>query len=224
MKPGDLRVISLADEAKPAIPVNADWAGVSIEYSGRHGDIVPITASYDSTGRYGTQTPFSPTVAAKWEGGMWHAGGSLTNTIMTVGNGGSDATTALLTLHFNGGKSAYEIQRQLAPGEQAWVDIGELIRTQAADAKGSVIPPDVMQGTYSIRDLKHNNVGYLFEGKINVDRTFGHAMYGWSCDVRLRGLLRRLSAFLGPKFQHHGRGWSQLPTGDPRHQLMLGLR
>lgn len=178
IQPGRLRVISLSTDAKPPIPGNANWAGVSFGYSGRLGDIVPITASYDSTGRYGTQTPFSPTVAAKWEGGMWHAGSPTTNTVMTVGNGGPDATTALLTLHFNGGKNAYEIQQQLAPGEQAWVDIGEIIRTQAPDAKGNVISPDVMQGTYSIRDLKHRAVGYLFEGKINIDRTFGHAMYG----------------------------------------------
>jgi hypothetical protein len=178
MQPGSLRLISLNDDAKPAIPPNANWAGVSIQYSGRYGDIVPITASYDTTGRYGTQTPFSATVAAAWEGGMWHADGATTNTVMTVGNGGRDTTTALLTLHSNGGKNGYEIQKQLGPGEQVWVDIGDLIRNQVADAKGSTISPDAMHGTYSIRDVLHKGGGYLFEGKINIDRTFGHAMYG----------------------------------------------
>jgi hypothetical protein len=178
IQPGQLRVASLNDDATPAIPENANWAGVSVTYVGRLGDVVPITASYDQTGRYGTQTPFSPTVAAVWEGGMWHAGTATTNTVLTVGNGGTEATTALVTLHFNGGKQQYEIQERLRSGEQAWIDIGQLIQTQAPDTKGTTIPPDVMEGTYSIRDLTHRAYGYLFEGKINIDRTFGHAMYG----------------------------------------------
>ncbi|MDP9268872.1 MAG: hypothetical protein M3P27_11195 [Acidobacteriota bacterium] len=178
IQPGQLRVISLNDDAKPAIPANADWAGVSIQYSGRHGDLVPITASYDESGRYGTQTPFSATVATRWEGGVWHAGAPMNNTVMTVGNGGEQGATALLTLNLNGGKQHYEIERRLGPGEQMWIDIGELIRTQAPDRNGTTLPPETTQGTYSIRDLDRKVHGFLFEGKINIDRTHGHAMYG----------------------------------------------
>lgn len=58
------------------------------------------------------------------------------------------------------------------------MDIGELIRNQVPDRKGTTLPPDITHGTYSIRDLKRKARGFLFEGKINVDRTFGHAMYG----------------------------------------------
>jgi hypothetical protein len=154
LAPGELVALSVLDEAKPQIPAEATWAGVTLRYTGRHGDIVPIAASYDESGHYGTQTPFSAAVAAAWEGGMWHAGGPNENTVITVGNGGNEDAIALLTLNFARGKEKYEIEQQLGPGEQMWVDIGERIRNQVPDRNGKLLPPDISHGTYSIQDLK----------------------------------------------------------------------
>ena len=40
------------------------------------------------------------------------------------------------------------------------------------------IPPEVMFGSYELRDLRHPALGFLYEGKLIVDKTYGHASYG----------------------------------------------
>ena len=64
------------------------------------------------------------------------------------------------------------------PGEQTWVNLGDLIRHQIADKNGRVIPPGVIEGSYEIKDLDAKGAGYLYEGKTITDKTFGHATYG----------------------------------------------
>jgi len=49
-----------------------------------------VTAGYDQTGRYGTQTPFSDQLASHWEAGKWEVD-SMHNSLVTVGNGGTGA-------------------------------------------------------------------------------------------------------------------------------------
>ena len=66
----------------------------------------------------------------------------------------------------------------LAPDEQMLVDFGKLIRNQIPDKNGYVLPPDLTSGAYRIRDLEHNPLGALYEGKVIVDKTYGHAAYG----------------------------------------------
>ena len=59
-----------------------------------------------------------------------------------------------------------------------WVDVGKLIRQRTPDKNGSVLPPDLTMGAYEIDDLTDRGVGNLFEGKVIVDKTYGHAAYG----------------------------------------------
>jgi hypothetical protein len=66
----------------------------------------------------------------------------------------------------------------LAPDEQMLVDFGKLIRNQVPDKNGHVLPPDLTSGAYRLRDLEHNPLGALYEGKVIVDKTYGHAAYG----------------------------------------------
>jgi hypothetical protein len=109
-------------------------------------------------------------------GGMWHAD-TLQNSLITTGNGGTTPTYALLRINFSSG-SYYIRSKLLAPGEQLWVDVGDLKQSQLPDAKGNVIPLSANFGTYQIQDLNDPNVGALFEAKLTVDKTFGHAAYG----------------------------------------------
>ena len=41
-----------------------------------------------------------------------------------------------------------------------------------------MLPPDMMNGSYELRDLDHATVGQLYEGKLVIDKTYGHAAYG----------------------------------------------
>jgi hypothetical protein len=41
-----------------------------------------------------------------------------------------------------------------------------------------MIPPETMTGSYELRDLGHPAVGLLYEGKLTIDKTYGHASYG----------------------------------------------
>ncbi len=148
-----------------------------MKYEGRSGDLVPVTASFDASGRYGLQTPFSEGVSRLWKGSMWHVDGR-PNSLITTGNGGSEPTRAAMTLFYNDGKSSYTIEKLLEPGEQIWADVGEIIRAQIPDKEGKTIPPDVMMGSYELRDLDHRGIGYLYEGKLIIDKTWGHGYYG----------------------------------------------
>ena len=53
-----------------------------------------------------------------------------------------------------------------------------LIRDQVPDSDGHTMPPDTMAGSYELRDLDHATVGFLYEGKLVIDKTYGNASYG----------------------------------------------
>jgi hypothetical protein len=159
------------------IPRTASWGTMTVRYQGRYGDLVSIAASYEKEGRYGLQTPFTPAADSHWVGSQWFSD-PIRNSIITVGNATSAPTTANLTLHFNRGQNQYEVEQKLGPGEQIWVDVSKIIRNQIPDKSGRFIPLDVRSGSYSIIDKDHVLGPTLFEGKLTIDKTFGHASYG----------------------------------------------
>lgn len=160
-----------------AIPANANWANVTLSYTGKSADLVPVAISYDSKQRYGLQSPFTEGTNRMFKGGMWHVD-STHGTIITTGNGGSENTKAQVTLFYDSGKGRYRIEKLLLPNQQILLDIGQLIRNQIPDSDGNVIPLETMTGSYELRDLDHPAVGLLYEGKLTIDKTFGHASYG----------------------------------------------
>ncbi len=178
LSPGEVRVINLADwQMSGQIPADAAWATVKLNYTGKRADLVPVAISYDKDLRHGLQTPFSRAMSHLWAGGMWHVD-STHNTFITTGNGGSDSTIAEATLFYNGGKDKYRVEKKLAPGQQLWIDVGQLIHDQVPDTDGHTMPPDTMTGSYELRDLEHAYVGQIYEGKLVIDKTYGHAAYG----------------------------------------------
>ena len=160
-----------------AIPADANWGTVILSYKGQPADLVAFATSFDVSGQHGVQTPFTEGTAAVWKGGMWHAD-ALHNTIIIVGNGGSKPVNAGLVLHYDGGAKSYQRQLQLAPGDQMWTNIGDLIATQVPDSSGRSLPPSVGSGSYEVIDLDHRALGQIYEGKIVVDKTFGRGFYG----------------------------------------------
>ncbi|HEX3437195.1 MAG TPA: hypothetical protein VHT24_10555 [Pseudacidobacterium sp.] len=98
--------------------------------------------------------------------------------IITAGNGGNTMTKAQFTIYYDGGQQRYDLQQELKPHEQMWVDMGKLIRDQVPDRNGHTLPPDLMMGSYEIQDLTDRGVGSLFEGKVILDKTFGYVAYG----------------------------------------------
>jgi hypothetical protein len=164
-------------QAQKLIPADAYWAAVVISAPIQPDDLMAIAASYDQTGRYGAQTPFSDQLASHWEGGKWEVD-SMHDSLLTVGNGGNKPAKAQLTILYNQGSGQYQVEQMLAPDEQMLVDFGKLIRNQVPDKNGHVLPPDLTSGAYRLRDLEHNPLGALYEGKVIVDKTYGHAAYG----------------------------------------------
>jgi hypothetical protein len=134
-------------------------------------------ASYDSTLRYGTQTPFNDQLTFHWEGGEWRVDATH-NSIITAGNGGSAAAKTLFTIYYDSGRKRYDLEQELKPHEQMWVDVGKLIRDQVPDKNGLLLPSDLMMGSYELQDLTDRGVGNLYEGKVIVDKTYGHVAYG----------------------------------------------
>jgi hypothetical protein len=55
-----------------------------------------------------------------------------------------------------------------------------------------------MSGSYELRDLDHATVGFLYEGKLIIDKTYGHATYGCAncCGYTLATLVP--DPFAGP--------------------------
>ena len=180
LAPYETRLIDVAAFQKnQIIPAEAHWAAVELTSSTRPNDLMATAASYDSTLRYGTQTPFNDQLTFHWEGGEWQVDGTH-NSIITAGNGGSIPIKTQFTLYYDSGKKRYDMEQELKPHEQMWVDVGKLIREQVPDKNGLVIPSDVTTGAFELKDLTDRGVGNLFEGKVIVDKTFGHVAYGCS--------------------------------------------
>jgi hypothetical protein len=166
--------------------------------SGKFGrDLVAVAASYDKNGRYGLQTPFAEGTNRLFKGSMWHVDGTH-NTLITTGNGGLEPTKAQVTLFYNSGQGKYRLEQLLPPGQQIWLDLGQLIRNQVPDSDGKTVPPDTMFGSYELRDLDHPVLGLLYGGKLIVDKTFGHASYGCEYCCAFRYAQLAPSPFTGP--------------------------
>ncbi len=159
------------------IPSDAHWALVEISSPGKPDDLMAIASSYDSTGRYGAQTPFSDQLADRWVGGEWQVDATH-NTIIAVTNAGHSATEAVLTFHYNHGQDGYEIRRAIAAGDQLWLNLGDTIHGRVPDNQGRTFPPELTSGTYDLRETDRPDNPSLFEGKFIVDKTYGHLAYG----------------------------------------------
>jgi hypothetical protein len=178
LKPNATQVADVATlQAQNLIPADAQWAAVVLSAPVQPDDLMAVAASYDQTGRYGTQTPFTDQLASHWEGGEWEVD-SMHNSLVAIGNAGNKPARAELTLLYNQGSEQYHIEQSLAPDEQTMIDFGKLIRGQVPDKDGRVMPPDLKSGAYRLRDLADPAAGSLYEGKVTVDKTNGHAAYG----------------------------------------------
>jgi len=198
LAPGEVRTISLADYQQPGkIPPDAPWGTMKLAYTGRSADLIAVAVSYDKTNRYGLQTPFSENLSHLWVGGMWHVDPTH-NTFITTGNAGPEPTSAQVTLFYNGGKSKYRMEKMLLPGQLLWLDVGRLVHDQVPDSDGHTLPPDTMTGSYELQDLDHGFVGQLYEGKLVIDKTFGHAAYGCGSCCGYDGTQFNPDPFSGP--------------------------
>jgi hypothetical protein len=159
------------------LPKEANWTSVTITTNSKPDELMAVAASYDSTLRYGAQTPFSDQLTYRWEGGMWEYD-PYHSSIITAGNGGTKPTQAAFTIFYNQGTQRYDLEQTLQPDEQMWIDIGKLIREQVPDKNGKALPLDLTSGSYEFRDLTNTGVGTLFEGKVIYDKTYGHVAYG----------------------------------------------
>jgi hypothetical protein len=159
------------------LPKDAQWAAVVLATDGQPDEIMALAASYDSTLRYGAQTPFSDQLSHVWEGGQWEYD-SMHDSIITAANGGSKATKAAFTIFYGDNQQKYELEQTLQPDEQMWIDIGKLIRNHVPDETGKLLPPNLETGSYQFSEPTGSALGSLFEGKVIYDQTFGHVSYG----------------------------------------------
>jgi hypothetical protein len=153
------------------IPNDAHWALVTLTSSTAPNDVIAIASSYDASGRYSLETPFSSVVGGHFAGGEWRVDAEH-NQLMAVTNSGQKSTNALLTLHYDNGRKSYEMEQAIQPGDQMWVNMASLIRDRVPDRKGNILPSDTSFGTYDLRDLSLG-LGSLMPGGLALDGTFG---------------------------------------------------
>jgi hypothetical protein len=167
------------------LPKDANWTSVVVATKGQPDEIMAVAASYDDSFRYGAQTPFSDQLGFKWEGSRWEYDVQH-DSLITAGNGGTKLTRAAFTLFYNEGSEKYELEQDLKPDEQMWVDVGKLVHERVRDKNGKTLPVDLASGSYEFRNLSDPGDATLFEGKMIYDKTFGHVAYGCSapcCDT-----------------------------------------
>ena len=165
-------------QQKGKIPLDAHWALVEISSStARPDDIMAVAASYDSTGRYGAQTPFSDQLADHWVAGEFEVDATH-NSLIAISNVGNKPASTQITFHYNHGQSHYEMLKTIPPGDQLWLNMADIIRGAVPDKNGTTFPLDLNSATYDIRQLKAVSHPTIFEGKIIVDKTNGHLAYG----------------------------------------------
>jgi hypothetical protein len=178
LQPYETRMVDVAGlQAQGTVPANARWAYVSITAPVKPDELLAVASSFDGSGRYGAQTPFSAQVSNHWEGGKWEVDANH-DTIIAVGNAGTTTTKAQITFYYNGSQGTYQVEQTLAPDEQVWFDMGKVISNQIQDKNGKTIQSDVMSGTYEFRNLDNLRTAGLFEGKLVVDKTYGYAAHG----------------------------------------------
>ena len=185
--PLETRYVDVSElQRKNLLPLDATWSSVYISGGTKPDEIMAIAASFSDEGHYGAQTPFNDQLAFHWAGGIWVVD-ALHDSLTTVGNGTDHATTASLLLYTQASANAgdavsspvpYEWQQELGPGEHMWVDIADLVRGGKPDIHGRVLPVGLKTGTYEFKDNSNDGRGTLFEGKVIVDKTNGHATYG----------------------------------------------
>jgi len=164
-------------QAPKLIPADAHWAAVILSGPMQPDELMAVAASFDQTLRYGAQTPFNDQLAGQWEAGMWEVD-STHNSLVTVANGGTRPARTEFTILYNHSTGHYRIAKELAPDEGVLLDFGHLIRDQISDSDGHALPPDLTMGAYRIKDLSDPGRGSLYEGKVIVEKTYGHAHYG----------------------------------------------
>jgi hypothetical protein len=164
-------------QANGTIPANAQWAYVNITAPIKPDDLLAVATSFDSGLRLGAQTPFTDQTANYWAGGIWEVDPNH-DTLIAIGNAGNTALKAQIVFHYDSGQNKYLLERTLAPDEQAWVDVGQLIGNQIPDINGKTIPPSVMSGSYDVKSVTDKPTDGLFEGKLVVDKTYGYAVHG----------------------------------------------
>jgi hypothetical protein len=178
LAPMETRIIDVKNlQDQGAIPADALWSQVSLTTNTLPNDIIAVAASYDTTFRYGAQTPFSDQLAFHLEGAAWQVD-EYHNSLITVGNGGAKPVTARLTFYYEGGTRKYEMERTIPPDDQTMVNVGELIRNQIPDKNGRAMPADLKTGAYQLIDVADRPTASLYEGKVVTDKKFGHATYG----------------------------------------------
>jgi hypothetical protein len=178
LAPYEVRKIDIGDlQRKWTVPEDAMWAQISLSANTEPDGIMAVAASYDSTLRYGAQTPFSDQMASQLEGGEWKVDATHTS-LIAAGNGGSQPIQAALTLMYDQGRKHYQLQQTIAADDQWWVDLAQLIRNQVPDKDGNTLPADLSSGAYSLREVGNTAPNFLYEGKVITDKTFGHATYG----------------------------------------------
>ena len=164
-------------QAKGILPQDAYWAQTTLVTDGNPDAIMAIAASYDSTLRYGAQTPFSDQLSSQLEGGQWKVDSTHTS-LIAVGNGSSQPVNAELTIFYNRGQKTYRLDKTIAGEDQWYVDLGQLIREQVPDKDGNTIPATTALGAYRLQQIDNLGQDYLYEGKVITDKTYGHATYG----------------------------------------------
>jgi len=153
------------------IPDEAHWALVSLTTSAMKDDLIAIAASRDGSGRYGLEAKFTGGHGGDFTGGEWDVDTNR-NAIAAVTNIGTRPADALLTLYYDGGAQKYELQQTIAPGDQMWVNLAQIVQKRLPDRNGNTLPVDVGSVTYSLRDL--TPAGHsLIANELAVDSTFG---------------------------------------------------
>ncbi|HEX8814185.1 MAG TPA: D-Ala-D-Ala carboxypeptidase family metallohydrolase [Terriglobales bacterium] len=173
LAPFETRQIQIGDMQKPlGIPAEAHWALATVTTSASPDELVVEASSYDTTLRYGMQSPVYSGVGDHFVGGEWRVDDAR-NLLMAISNVGTRATDALVTLYYNNGRNKYEMQRKIQPGDQMWVNFGDLIHNRIPDRNGRMLPADLASGAYELRDLNPGSGSQLIGGALALDLSVG---------------------------------------------------
>jgi hypothetical protein len=133
------------------IPDDAHWALVSLTTTASPDDVIAVASSRDCSGVFNVGTKFTGGRGGHFAGGEWRTDATH-NQIAAITNVGTQVADALVTLHYDRGTKKYELEEQVAPGEQMWVNLEQLARQQLPDRNGSFLPSDVSAVTYDVQD------------------------------------------------------------------------
>jgi hypothetical protein len=145
------------------LPPSTHWVSLELSYRDAQAGLGMMLVSTSSEARTSIRSVLNWVESISREGWVWRAGSQF-NTLLGIFNSDEHEAKISISLDYysQGIRNTYDLPERVMPPRSAeLLNIGDIVRAQAPDKDGDVIPLDVEFGGYSVRKLGSDRSGNL---------------------------------------------------------------